>query len=176
MNGQTTSKGLTSNYSSTGTISARGFVYKTGATSTEFLQGDSGVTNDVFDNNDTIGTFSKTLGSLSSSTTYSYRAYATNAAGTTYGAIETATTSSASSLQSFSSSVNSNFNSVCLEIVNQTYYHNGSGTFPTMGDTVYSLNDTSYPISAGYYRLDPFNSGNYIRTNSSGVVIAVESC
>lgn len=94
MNGQTTSKGLTGNYSTTGTITARGFVYKTGSTSTPFIAGDFGTSTQQVDTNNTIGSFSHALTSLSSGTAYSYRAYASNAAGTTYGSIESATTSS----------------------------------------------------------------------------------
>lgn len=174
MNGQTTSKGLTSNYSTTGTISARGFVHKTGATSTEFLQGDSGVTTHISDNNDTIGTFSRTLGSLSSSTTYSYRAYATNTAGTTYGAIETATTSA--SLTSFAASTSASLINVCSQDANQTYYHNGSLARPTVNDNVYTDSSGNNPLAAGYYRFDAIVNQYFRVVGVAGQVSTVDDC
>ena len=92
MNGQTTSKGLTDNYSTTGTISARGFVYKQTSITIPFLIGDTGVTNQLVDTNNTIGSFSNALTGLLDGTNYAYRAYATNTAGTTYGNVESVTT------------------------------------------------------------------------------------
>ena len=71
---------------------ARGFVYKAGNTVAAFIAGESGVTVDQADTTNATGNFSELLQGLSSSTTYTFRAYATNAAGTTYGTNNVATT------------------------------------------------------------------------------------
>ena len=94
------SLGLASNFSTTGTVTARGFVYKTGHVNSAFTIGGTGVTNELVDTENLTGSFSKSLTGLSSSTTYTYRAYATNSAGTTYGANEQAATTAASTTPS----------------------------------------------------------------------------
>ena len=64
------------------TVTARGFVYGTSANNlSQTVQSGSGT-----------GSFTKALTGLSSSTTYYYKAYATNTAGTAYGDIMTFTT------------------------------------------------------------------------------------
>lgn len=83
MHGDITSQGGSS-------LTGRGFVRATSGIN--LFIGASGVTNDAFATIAT-GTFQKTLSGLSSSTTYYYKAYATNSTGTTYGAIKSATTS-----------------------------------------------------------------------------------
>ena len=112
MNGTVNSKGLTSDFSTTGTITHRGFVTKTGSVTDDFIAGESGVGIQVADNTNSTGTFSKAISSLSSATTYTYRAYATNAAGTTYGANEQVTTLASSTapgiVSNLASSVSSN--------------------------------------------------------------------
>jgi hypothetical protein len=118
MSGNVTSKGLTSNFTTEGTISYKGFAVMLGQTNTsQFLLGDTGVT-DVPEDDSTInvtGVFTESVsstvstngtvttndasnvtassftGSLTKSsfgtTPNSFRAYATNAAGTTYSNI-----------------------------------------------------------------------------------------
>jgi hypothetical protein len=118
MSGNVTSKGLTSNFTTEGTISAKGFAVMLGQTNTsQFILGDTGVTN-VPEDDSTINvtgvftegvsstasengtvttndasnvTASSFTGSLTKSsfgtTPNSFRAYATNAAGTTYSNI-----------------------------------------------------------------------------------------
>lgn len=68
-------------------VTAMGFVYSSSnlaPTLADSVVTDAGVT---------VGTFSDTLGSLSPSTVYYYRAYATNSQGTAYGQILSFTTS-----------------------------------------------------------------------------------
>ena len=70
------------------TVTERGVVYSLTNTSPEI--GGSGVTQDVNDSGS--DTFSESIGSLSSDTKYYVQAYATNAAGTSYGGVENFTT------------------------------------------------------------------------------------
>tara|TARA_Y100000385_G_scaffold61397_1_gene59997 strand:- start:662 stop:2377 length:1716 start_codon:yes stop_codon:yes gene_type:complete len=118
MTGNVTSKGLASDFTTEGTISAKGFAVMLGQTNTsQFIVGDTGVT-DVPEDDSTIdvtGAFYESVSSTPSTngtvttndaslpTTYnfygsltksslgttpnSFRAYATNAAGTTYSSI-----------------------------------------------------------------------------------------
>ena len=80
-------------------------------------------------------------------------------------------------LTSYSSSANSTFNQVCPFdgsniIANQTYYHDGSGSLPTTGDTCYSDSAGNSALGIGYYYLSGTGTNNrkYIQLNSSGVV------
>ena len=80
-------------------------------------------------------------------------------------------------LTSYSSSVSSTFGQVCPFngsniSANQTYYHDGSGSLPTTGDTCYSDSGGNTTLNAGYYYLSGTGSGNrqYIELNGSGVV------
>ncbi len=63
----------------------------------------------------------------------------------------------------------------CAASVGTTYYYNGDETnnFPILGDTVFTANDGSTNVNAGYIKM---SNSNYIRTNASGVVIEVDSC
>ena len=76
-------------------------------------------------------------------------------------------------LTSFSSSINSNFFGVCSEPITATYYHDGSFTYPDVGDTVYSNSSGSSYLSSGYYKL---GSGDFMNVGSSGSVISVDPC
>lgn len=57
-----------------------------------------------------------------------------------------------SPLTDFQSSGVANFAGVCLAIINLTYSHNGSGTFPTAGDSVFDENGD--PVVSGYYKFN----------------------
>ena len=118
MSGNVTSKGLTDDFTTEGTISAKGFAVMLGQTNTsQFIIGDTGVTNVPEDDStiDVTGTFTEGASSTASTngtvttnnasnvtttgftgsltkssfgtTPNSFRAYATNAAGTTYSNI-----------------------------------------------------------------------------------------
>jgi len=58
---------------------------------------------------------------------------------------------------------NCNFNGN-LNPLNQTYYHNGSGQYPTAGDICYSDSAGTSVLAAGYYTIPPSSSGNGNRT------------
>lgn len=85
-----------------------------------------------------------------------------------------------SSLVSYTSSSMGVFNQVCpingsVYPLNQTYYHNGVGTYPTGGDTCYSDSAGNNVLAAGYYVLGNSSSGagnrNYIYIpGNNGVV------
>ena len=60
---------------------------------------------------------------------------------------------------------------ICTQTQNVTFYHDGSGTFPTTGDTVYT-NSGGTTLGVGYSRV---NFG-YDLTNSSGVVTNIYLC
>lgn len=53
----------------------------------------------------------------------------------------------------FQSSADAPLAGVCLSIINLTYSHTGSGTFPAAGDSVFDENGD--PVVSGYYK---FNS------------------
>ena len=80
-------------------ITARGFVYAT--SNTGLIIGATGVTNVTV--NGTTGTFNSAITSLTAGTKYYYRAYATNSVDTTYGAVQsfTTTTEAALSIEDF---------------------------------------------------------------------------
>lgn len=73
------------------------------------------------------------------------------------------------SLTSYSSSIMGVFNANCnfngtLNTMNQTYYHDGSGQYPTAGDTCYSDSAGTSVLAAGYYTIPPSASGVGNRT------------
>jgi hypothetical protein len=75
------------------------------------------------------------------------------------------------SLTSYSSSsMVSSLNTVCDATIDQTYYHNGSGSTPSAGDNVYSDSGGSSALSAGYYKLNTSGSNDVIKVNANGQV------
>ena len=146
MNGTVNNKGLASDFSTTATITHRGFVTKTGSITDDFIAGESGVGIQVADNTNSTGAFSKAISSLSAATTYTYRAYATNAAGTTYGANEQVTTLAsatapgivsnlASSVSSNGMTMNGNMTSTGnATITDKGFVYSSSDSTPTIGE------------------------------------------
>ena len=66
-----------------------------------------------------------------------------------------------SSLTSYSSSLAVRSEQACTTTINQTYYHDGSGTNPVVGDVVYSDSAGTTFLSSGFrkagsikYRVD----------------------
>ena len=173
MNGNVSSKGLASDFSTAGTISSRGFVYKTGNTVAAFIAGESGVTVDQADTTNATGNFSELLQGLSSSTTYTFRAYATNAAGTTYGTNNVATTSSSITyVTNYCDGPHNKHIFACYQTPTKVIRY--AGSFGN-GTTVYHSNLTAYGLSdVGWYNgpvaLSGASSANVFYVNSSGVV------
>ena len=164
MNGNITAQGGSS-------VTTRGFV-RAQLPSNLYI-GESGVTNTTAGSG--TGTFSSAVTGLSANTTYYYRAYAINSTGTSYGAVETATTASVS-LTSFSASTSQTFSGVCSASANQTYYHNGSLARPVVNDNVYTTNGTSNPLGAGYYRFDNLVNQFFRVVGVAGQVSQVDDC
>lgn len=83
-----------------------------------------------------------------------------------------------STLTSFSASTSSSFSGVCIAIVNQTYYHDGSGTFPAQNDKVYtsSAGGSSNYLGTGYYRFDVFGTDRFFQIGINGTVSSVSTC
>ena len=179
MNGNVSSKGLASNFSTTGTISARGFVYKSGSVSTSFVSGDTGVTLDQADTTNATGNFSEAVTGLSASSTYTYRAYATNAAGTTYGVNEQVTTaSSAATRTMYSTTIGfPRPNSVCNQFEdNSAKYYSTSP--PAVNTVVYTSSTGSGTLAAGYYGYadGQIASNRKITVGANGVITAHSNC
>ena len=80
---------------------------------------------------------------------------------------------SSATCTSFAAGPNSNFAGVCEAIGLNTYYHNGAGSYPIAGDTVYSEAGCSTFLAAGYYLM---SSNNYIRVVGGGEVLEVGNC
>ena len=55
-------------------------------------------------------------------------------------------------ITNFQSSADTSLPGVCLAVINLTYGHNGSGTFPTAGDSVFDENGD--PVVSGYYKFN----------------------
>ena len=67
------------------------------------------------------------------------------------------------------------FNDVCSATGTATAYHDGSGTYPTTGDNVYTGSDGGAFVAGGYYKMPANNS--WIRiTGNTGEVTAEGSC
>ena len=60
---------------------------------------------------------------------------------------------------------------ICTQTQNITFYHDGSGTFPTIGDTIYT-DSGGTTLGVGYSRVGL----GYLLTNSSGVMTTVFLC
>ena len=72
-------------------VTERGVVYSVTTTNNDPTIGETGVAKDT--NGTDTGEFSESISGLSANTQYSFKAYATNSAGTVYGAVKTFTTS-----------------------------------------------------------------------------------
>ena len=74
---------------------------------------------------------------------------------------------------SYTSSITSTSFGACFEVLNQTYYHNGSGSLPVVGDDCFSDSGGSSILAQGWYRLN--NSTRY-NINASGEITNIQSC
>ena len=59
---------------------------------------------------------------------------------------------------------------ICTQTLNVTYYHDGAGSLPTVGDTIYTNSGGTTVIGGGNAGYNRTNNFGYVRTNSSGVV------
>ena len=114
--------------------------------------------------------FSDSTGATALANGY-YKISATQAIQVVNGTV-LAVSTCATCLTSYNSSANSTSGSVCSATINQTYYHNGSGSTPVANDTVY-LNQTPTFLPSGYYRI---SSTQYIIVGSNGNVTSVNNC
>lgn len=66
----------------------------------------------------------------------------------------------------------------CNTTLINTYYHNGSGLLPVVGDTVFQSNQTTFDASVNRGSSTASSGGAFqvYTTNSSGVVTAVIIC
>jgi hypothetical protein len=136
-------------------ITSRGFVYSVTATEANPTLGASGVTQIALAG--TTGAMSTTVSGLASGTSHSFRAYATNGAGTTYTPAQTFTTLGAPSINSPS---NSGVTSTAATL-GGTVSSDGASTITELG-VVYSLTTTN---------ADPFILGSGVtKVVASGTV------
>ena len=72
----------------------------------------------------------------------------------------------------YTSTTQQTFNSACLGMANQTYYHNGSGTLPAAGNQVFSDSAKTTSLNDGYYGIDPTGTApqKIIRVSAGYVV------
>ena len=180
MNGNVSSKGLTSNFTTTGTITARGFVYATSAQN-QFVSGQSGVTTDQADTTNATGNFSKAVTGLSAATVYKYRAYATNSAGTTYGAEEVVTTASAATRTAYWTSATAypRPSATCGITVDdgivQRYY---STSTPAVNTYVYTHATNNSLLGEGHYGYQDasLSTNRRITVDGNGKITAHSNC
>lgn len=66
----------------------------------------------------------------------------------------------------------------CNQTLINTFYHNGSGLLPVVGDTVYQANQTTLDASINRGSSTASSGGSFqvYTTNSSGVITAVINC
>ena len=92
---------------------------------------------------------------LAPSTQYSYKVKAVDTSdnySTGFSNTVTFTTDEEIVLRSFSSTSNNGSEAnACADNIDKTYYHNGAGSVPTTGDTVYSNSGGTTTLSNGYY-------------------------
>ena len=65
---------------------------------------------------------------------------------------------------------------ICNSTLNVTYYHDGSGSTPAVGDTIYTDSGGTTVIGGGNAGYNRTNQFGYLRTNSSGVVTNTYLC
>ena len=181
MNGNVSSKGLTSNFSTTGTISSRGFVYKSGDVSAEFVAGQSGVVVDEADTTNATGNFSEAVTGLSAGSTYTYRAYATNVAGTTYATNELVTTTATPSRTMYwtSAAAYPRPSATCGISVDdgiaQRYY---STNPPAVNTIVYTHATNNSTLGGGHYGYQDgaLQTNRRITVDGNGKITAHSNC
>ena len=62
----------------------------------------------------------------------------------------------------------------CASTINQTYYHNGTGTLPAVGDECYANQNLTTVLDAGYYITSTVSAGTGFRiTGTAGTVASL---
>ena len=156
------------------TVTERGVVYARTDTDSSPTIGEFGVTKNT--NGSGTGSFSESITGLSSGTGYSFRAYAINSEGTTYGSIDTFTTTGVSTTSvNMSTTGNASSGGACALGTPTTRYHDGAGSEPTGGDTIYTDSGGTNVFNGGglHYK---FDNGYSAVVSSSGVVSSYALC
>ena len=65
---------------------------------------------------------------------------------------------------------------ICTQTRNVTYYHDGSGSTPAVGDTIYTNSGGTTVIGGGNAGYNRTSGLGYVRTDSSGVVTNIYLC
>lgn len=160
------------------TVTERGVVYSQTATNSNPQILGTGVTKES--NGSGTGSFSETINFLSSNTGYSFRAYAINSEGTSYGAVDTFTTQSAPSTTAFdmTSDDYGSSGAACLGAGvgdSGQYYHDGSLTYPGAGDTIYTNSGGTITFNGENFWFYVDGNGTAIQIDSSGNVVGSPS-
>jgi len=77
---------------------------------------------------------------------------------------------------SFTASSKGRVNNVCSKTDSFTYYHNGGGITPNVGDNVYTDSAGSLPLPSGSYRTNTGLSYFTITHLQSGEVTGIGNC
>ena len=159
----TTSATLAGNATANGgaSITERGIVYSITSTNSNPLINGTGVTKDT--NGTGTGVFSESIASLSPSTQYSFKAYATNSAGTSYGAVQTFTTATPVVLATLTTTVQTVVTTISANL-GGGITANGGGTISEKG-IVWAL--TSNPTIANTKVAMAGSDSNFSNTVSS---------
>ena len=88
------------------------------------------------------------------------------------GVVDSISTGCSACLTSYASSLSGRPELVCNATINQTFYHDGSGTFPVANDVVYSDSAGTTFLSTGHYRAGVTR----YRVDANGVVGQVFIC
>ena len=87
---------------------------------------------------------------------------------------------SQNALSSFQGSSGQNdFKFLCTQSINTNYWHNGSGSTPTVGDIVYTNATGTTAFTSGTWMLTNYNFGLYLNfdgTGSQGEITGVGLC
>jgi hypothetical protein len=89
------------------------------------------------------------------------------------GVVSSISTGCSSCVTSFNSSLSSTSSNVCSATINQTYYHDGTGSTPIAGDNVYSNSAGTTALTSGYYHI---GSSRYLIVSAGGNVTSVNIC
>jgi len=65
---------------------------------------------------------------------------------------------------------------ICDQPLNVTYYHDGSGTLPVVGDTIYTNSGGTTIIGGGQIGYNKTSGFLFVRNTSAGVVDQVNFC